>query len=64
MKTASQSARLHAALTENVDAWYERKISFESFQKHQREIWDAIEAAGSRVKANVQRSIRADEVAL
>ena len=53
-----KAAGLLARINENVDDLYADRIDMPTFDARQRATWDAIEAAGPEVKAEVLRAIR------
>lgn len=55
---ASKSAALISTIDANVSAWMEDRITYEDFQARQRTAWDAVDAAGPRVKSLVLRVLR------
>jgi len=52
------AARLLARINDNVDDLYADRIDSPTFDARQRAAWDAIEAAGAKVKAEVLRALR------
>ncbi len=44
-------------LRANVDDFYENRIDYETFHERQRELWDAITAAGPAVESAVRRDV-------
>ena len=53
-----KAARLLGHINDNVDDLYADRIDTPTFDARQRAAWDAIEAAGPKVKAHVLRAIR------
>lgn len=49
-----------ATIRANVDAFYDKRISYDEFNTRQRAIWDAIDAAGGNVHHNVLALLRGD----
>ena len=47
-----------ADIEQNVDAYFADRIDSDTFGARQRVIWDAIEAAGPRIKTAVVRHLR------
>lgn len=59
MAACSPKARAFLSrLTRNTNAFYANRLSYEEFGRRNRAAWDAIEAAGGRVKACVLDAIR------
>lgn len=54
-KTAKQYI---AAIDQNVDAYYEDAVDYDTFGARQIEIWNAIVAAGPRIQESVLRVLR------
>jgi hypothetical protein len=55
---AKHATRFLAELNANVDAWYARRIDYETFGARQRAIWDAVHATGRAVAEQVLRALR------
>lgn len=45
-------------LKANVDAWYEGRSDYETFNARQRATWDAIRSAGQAIEEMVLRGLR------
>ena len=52
------AAAFLARLDANVDAFYANAITYAEFSKRNRAIWSDVDAAGSRVRADVDAVLR------